>query len=390
MLVQRVMVDVTMARTPLASRWASERWDAIAVEPLADLAAIGELPRRASVRRRLALSYAAFAVELHRSEAGGYHLNITAPLPKAFVMLRAAEDGRDPPLRPKLVTVRLQSGGAHARRRRAGRRGAAAPGDARVAAALRRPALQARAEEEDETQRPFRRRGVPARPGNGALTCVARAQRGASPDNGRRRATWRPVHAAARVAAQAGGRANGRTRNRARGARADAAPATPTASAAAATLPAPPADLPAVESLSFDSDFSLFLQPKVDEQLRRQALKRLFSDPRFNVMDGLDVYIDDYGKPDPIAPELVRQLVQGRYLFDPPQTRVNAQGVVEDVPPDEAAAVPPPADAVAAASALPEVPHDTPAAIPSTASDPAAAAEGSAAAQPSPPADRLP
>lgn len=167
-------------------------------------------------------------------------------------------------------------------------------------------------------------------------------------------------------------------------------PATPTASAAAATLPAPPADLPAVESLSFDSDFSLFLQPKVDEQLRRQALKRLFSDPRFNVMDGLDVYIDDYGKPDPIAPELVRQLVQGRYLFDPPQTRVNAQGVVEDVPPDEAAAVPPPADAVAAASALPEVPHDTPAAIPSTASDPAAAAEGSAAAQPSPPADRLP
>lgn len=162
-------------------------------------------------------------------------------------------------------------------------------------------------------------------------------------------------------------------------------PATPAASVAAATLPAPPVDLPAVESLSFDSDFSPFLQPKVDEQLRRQALKKLFSDPRFNVMDGLDVYIDDYGKPDPIAPELVRQLVQGRYLFDPPQTRVNAQGVVEDVPPEEDAAVPPPA-----APALPEVPHDTPAAFPSTASDAAAAAEGSAAAQPSPPADRLP
>ena len=166
--------------------------------------------------------------------------------------------------------------------------------------------------------------------------------------------------------------------------------ATSTASAAAATLPAPPAELPAVESLSFDSDFSLFLQPKVDEQLRRQALKKLFSDPRFNVMDGLDVYIDDYGKPDPIAPELVRQLVQGRYLFDPPQTRVNAQGVVEDVPPDEDAAVPPPAGAVAAAAALPGVPDDKPAAFPSTASDPAAATEGSAAVQPSPPADRLP
>jgi hypothetical protein len=90
--------------------------------------------------------------------------------------------------------------------------------------------------------------------------------------------------------------------------------------------------LPAIDSLSFESDFSAFLQPQVDESLRRQALKKLFSDPRFNVMDGLDVYIDDYGKPDPIAPELVRQLVQSRYLFDPPQTRINDQGEVEEVP----------------------------------------------------------
>ena len=58
--------------------------------------------------------------------------------------------------------------------------------------------------------------------------------------------------------------------------------------------------LPPVESLTIDSDFSAFLQPKVDEALKRQALKKLFRDPRFNVMDGLDVYIDDYSKPDPI------------------------------------------------------------------------------------------
>ena len=31
-------------------------------------------------------------------------------------------------------------------------------------------------------------------------------------------------------------------------------------------------------------------------------MKKLFSDPHFNVMDGLDTYIDDYGKPDPIPP----------------------------------------------------------------------------------------
>ena len=56
-------------------------------------------------------------------------------------------------------------------------------------------------------------------------------------------------------------------------------------------------------------------------------------------MDGLDIYIDDYSKPDPIDPDVVRQMVQGRYIFDPPQTRVNAQGFVEDVPPEES--VPP-------------------------------------------------
>jgi hypothetical protein len=146
-----------------------------------------------------------------------------------------------------------------------------------------------------------------------------------------------------------------------------AAPAAATvpAAGAAAPLPAPvvvPAagELPAIDSLSLASDFSPFLQPDVDESLRRQALKKLFSQPTFNVMDGLDVYIDDYGKPDPIAPEIVRQLVQGRYLFDPPRTRVNAEGEVEDVPPDEATAateadVAPPAPA-APPGELPDAP----------------------------------
>jgi hypothetical protein len=36
--------------------------------------------------------------------------------------------------------------------------------------------------------------------------------------------------------------------------------------------------------------------------VRNAALKKLFTDPHFNVMDGLDVYIDDYGKPDPCRP----------------------------------------------------------------------------------------
>ena len=80
-----------------------------------------------------------------------------------------------------------------------------------------------------------------------------------------------------------------------------------------------------------------FLQPKVDESLKRQALRKLFADPRFNVMDGLDVYIDDYSKFEPIPPELVAQLNQAKFLFDPPKTRVNEQGHVEDVPDERAA-----------------------------------------------------
>ena len=121
----------------------------------------------------------------------------------------------------------------------------------------------------------------------------------------------------------------------------------PSPAQASPTLPASPAQpddptvapaaLPPVESLTIDSDFTAFLQPEVDEGLKREALKALFRDPRFNVMDGLDVYVDDYSRPDPISPEIVRQLVQARYIFDPPATRVNAQGNVEDVPEEERA-----------------------------------------------------
>lgn len=108
----------------------------------------------------------------------------------------------------------------------------------------------------------------------------------------------------------------------------------PAAAAPAANQPADAVALPPVESLTFDADFTAFMKPEVDPSLKRAALKKLFSDPRFNVMDGLDTYIDDYSKPDPIDAETVRGLVQARYLFDPPRTRVNERGEVEEVPPE--------------------------------------------------------
>lgn len=79
-----------------------------------------------------------------------------------------------------------------------------------------------------------------------------------------------------------------------------------------AKSPAP--ELPPVESLTPDSDYRAFFHPKVNEDVRRAALKKLFSDPRFNVMDGLDTYIDDYSKEDPIPPAMLRALNQARTL----------------------------------------------------------------------------
>lgn len=72
------------------------------------------------------------------------------------------------------------------------------------------------------------------------------------------------------------------------------------------------AALPPLESLTPDSDFRPFMRAGIDASTRNAALKRLFTDPQFNVMDGLDVYIDDYGKTEPIPPALLRRLVEAQ------------------------------------------------------------------------------
>jgi len=76
----------------------------------------------------------------------------------------------------------------------------------------------------------------------------------------------------------------------------------------AAIEPKPPAqseaplpELPPVDSLTPESDFSVFMHKQVDEKLRRAALRKLFSDPAFNVVDGLDDYADDYTQLETLA-----------------------------------------------------------------------------------------
>jgi hypothetical protein len=82
--------------------------------------------------------------------------------------------------------------------------------------------------------------------------------------------------------------------------------------------PAPPAALPPtlqdVEALTSESDFSRFVRHDVDPEVKNAAVRKLFADPHFNVMDGLDIYIDDYSKPDPLPPEMLRGLASAEFL----------------------------------------------------------------------------
>ena len=73
-------------------------------------------------------------------------------------------------------------------------------------------------------------------------------------------------------------------------------------------------------NLTPDSDFGQFLRQEIGEEVRRKAMKTLFADPHFNVMDGLDTYIDDYTISDPIPEAMLVTLTQARgLLFDAPE-----------------------------------------------------------------------
>ena len=121
-----------------------------------------------------------------------------------------------------------------------------------------------------------------------------------------------------------------------------------------------------VEKLTHDSDYSAFMGQGVDESVKRSAMKKLFSNPHFNIMDGLDVYIEDYSKFEPISPALLASLSHAKGLLDPlsqlqaPLMRLlekipeeNAV-VPDDVPPVSDDAVPEDAQVPETAAALPD------------------------------------
>ena len=104
-------------------------------------------------------------------------------------------------------------------------------------------------------------------------------------------------------------------------------PAVPPSGAVDPVAPvAPGAPLPRIEELrGVESEYRDFLRPEVDEALRRSALKKLFQDPHFNIMDGLDTYIDDYTKADPIPEAMLRTLNQAQGLIFDREDRPGAE-----------------------------------------------------------------
>jgi hypothetical protein len=133
-------------------------------------------------------------------------------------------------------------------------------------------------------------------------------------------------------------------------------PATEPKAEAAREPQTPPPTLDDVAQLTPESDFRRFVARDVPGDVRNAAVKKLFADPHFNVMDGLDVYIDDYSQPSPLSKAELAMMVGAKFLklVDDPDEKKTAEAAVPSAPTDggPTAATPGPE------TADPTPPHD--------------------------------
>ena len=110
--------------------------------------------------------------------------------------------------------------------------------------------------------------------------------------------------------------------------------ATPAASDTPPQVPTP--TLTDAAQLTPDSDFTGFMARGVAPEVKNAAMKKLFADPHFNVMDRMDTYIDDYGLPDPLPLAMLRQMTSAKTLnlFDDEAETAEAGGEssLSDIP----------------------------------------------------------
>jgi hypothetical protein len=111
----------------------------------------------------------------------------------------------------------------------------------------------------------------------------------------------------------------------------------------------PRPNLPPVEQLTPESDFSAFMHPKVEDALRRVALKKMFSgDPHFNLPDPFEPNSRDWNIADPIPDEMMKTLNQARTLLfsDEERQKLVQEDLAKlELAKQEAAALAPPAPA---------------------------------------------
>jgi len=94
----------------------------------------------------------------------------------------------------------------------------------------------------------------------------------------------------------------------------------------------PPPSLEDVKNLTIESDFKPFVARSVAPEVRNAAMKKLFTDPHYNVMDRLDIYIDDYSKPDLLPGSMLRKMASAKFLklFDEEEEDKTKTGIRDD------------------------------------------------------------
>ncbi len=76
--------------------------------------------------------------------------------------------------------------------------------------------------------------------------------------------------------------------------------------------PAPTLD--DAKALTIASDFKPYMVSNVSPEVKNAAMKKLFTDPHYNVMDMMDTYVDDYSKSDPIPEAMLKEMVSVKFL----------------------------------------------------------------------------
>jgi hypothetical protein len=111
------------------------------------------------------------------------------------------------------------------------------------------------------------------------------------------------------------------------------APASLVPAASPPPFTSQPPTLSEVPGLTPDSDYSRFFAAGVDKTVQRAALKKLFADPHFNLIDGLDIFMGDYSIASPMPAAMLAALSHVQSLLEPTEPEPAEQGLQQDAVP---------------------------------------------------------